>query len=123
MKVAFTLNGQAADWEGAPVARLAAALRDKGFRKFDAYTPFPVHGLEKAMGLKPTKLPLIVLIGGICGGLGGYMLEYWSSVIAYPMNIGGRPFHSWPQFIPVTFECTILGAALSAVVQRSRPGV
>ena len=94
----------------------ANRARLEGYREMDAYSPMPIEELNEALGVRKTKLPLIVLIGGICGGMGGYLLEYWSSVIAYPMNIGGRPFHSWPQFIPVTFECTILGAALSAVV-------
>ena len=96
--------------EAANRARLA------GYRRMDAYSPIPVEDLNEALGLKRTRLPLLVLIGGICGGLGGYGLEYWTSVIAYPMNVGGRPFHSWPQFIPVTFETTVLGAALSAFV-------
>src|SRR5258705_10718638 len=80
----------------------------------DAYTPFPIDELNEALGLKRNSLPLIVLIGGILGRLGGYFLEFWTQVIAWPMNIGGRPFHSWPHFIPVTFECTILGASLAA---------
>jgi hypothetical protein len=82
----------------------------------DAYSPFPIEELHEAIGGEHSRLPLIVLIGGLVGCLGGYALEYWSSVIAYPLNIGGKPFHSWPAFIPVTFECTILGAALSAVL-------
>ena len=87
----------------------------EGYRRMDAYSPFPIEELHHALGSKPTRLPLIVLIGGLIGCIGGYILEYWSSVIAYPLNIGGKPLHSWPAFIPVTFECTILVAALSAV--------
>jgi hypothetical protein len=87
----------------------------EGYRRMDAYSPFPIEELHHALGSKPTRLPLIVLIGGLIGCIGGYTLEYWSSVIAYPLNIGGKPLHSWPAFIPVTFECTILGAALAAV--------
>ena len=68
------------------------------------------------MGFRRTRLPLIVLLGGIAGGLAGYGLQYWSQVIEYPMNVGGRAFHSWPHFIPVTFETTVLGAALAAFV-------
>ena len=87
----------------------------EGYRRMDAYSPFPIEELHHALGSTPTRLPLIVLIGGLIGCIGGYTLEYWSSVIAYPLNIGGKPYHSWPMFIPVTFECTILAAALSAV--------
>ena len=94
----------------------AERVRLAGYRNFDAYSPIPIEELSEAMGMRRTRLPLIVLIGGIVGGLAGYGLEYWSSVIEYPMNVGGRPFHSWPQFIPVTFETTVLGAALSAFV-------
>jgi hypothetical protein len=88
----------------------------EGYRRMDAYSPFPIEELHHALGSKPTKLPLIVLIGGLIGCIGGYTLEYWSSVIAYPLNIGGKPLHSWPAFIPVTFECTILAAALACVL-------
>jgi hypothetical protein len=110
-----TLYGLMAEFE-TPGELVAAAERTRlaGYRKFDAYSPIPIEELNDAMGFKRTRLPLLVLIGGICGGLGGYGLEYWASVIEYPMNIGGRPFHSWPQFIPVTFETTVLGAALTA---------
>ena len=88
----------------------------EGYRCMDAYSPFPIEELHEAFGGHHTRLPLIVLIGGLCGCIGGYALEYWSSVVAYPLNIGGKPLHSWPAFIPVTFECTILVAALSAVL-------
>ena len=100
-----------------PTSLVAATQRayDAGYRSMDAYSPFPIEELHEALGAHHTRLPLIVLVGGLCGGIGGYTLEYWSSVIAYPLNIGGKPLHSWPAFIPVTFECTILGAALSAV--------
>jgi hypothetical protein len=86
-----------------------------GFRRMDAYSPFPVEGLADALGFHRSQVPLIVLIGGIVGCLGGFFLQYWAAVIDYPINIGGRPLNSWPSFIPVTFELTILVAALAAV--------
>jgi hypothetical protein len=112
-----TLYGLMAEFD-TPGQLVTAAERTRlvGYKKIDAYSPIPIEELNEALDLKRTRLPLIVLIGGICGGLAGYGLEYWSSVIEYPMNVGGRPFHSWPQFIPVTFETTVLGAALSAFV-------
>ena len=97
------------------LVRAAAMARDAGYRRMDAYSPFPIEELHEALGAHPSRLPLIVLIGGLVGCLGGFLLQYWASAIAYPINVGGRPFNSWPAFIPVTFECTILGAALSAV--------
>ncbi len=98
---------------------LVAAARDahaEGYGRMDAYSPFPVDGLAEAIGFHKNRLPLIVLIGGILGCVGGFYLQYWISVIDYPINVGGRPFNSWPSFIPVTFELTILLAALSAVL-------
>jgi hypothetical protein len=98
---------------------LAAAAREAraaGYRHLDAYTPFPVEEVAEALELPRSKVPLIVLIGGLLGGLGGFMLQYWVNVIHYPMNIGGRPYNSWPAFIVPTFECTILLAALSGVI-------
>jgi len=87
-----------------------------GFKHVDALTPYPIEEVAHALELPRSKMPLIVLGGGITGGLAGYMLQYWSQVLEYPMNIGGRPFHSWPAFIVPTFEMTILFAALSAVL-------
>ena len=91
------------------------AGREKGYSKMEAYTPLPVHELTEALGYKD-RLPLIVLIGGIVGALVGFGMQYWMTVIDYPLNIGGRPLNSWPSFIVVTFEMTILFAALSAVL-------
>src|SRR4051812_42334081 len=87
-----------------------------GYEKVDAFTPYPIEAVSEALALPRSKVPLIVLLGGLFGGFGGWMLQYWSQVIRYPMNVGGRPTLSWPAFIVPTFECTILGAALSAVV-------
>lgn len=86
----------------------------EGYRKMDAYTPFPVHHLAEALGMKKNAVPLVTLIGGILGGLTAYLLQYWINVIAYPINIGGRPLHSWPAFIIVTFEMTVLFAGIAA---------
>jgi hypothetical protein len=101
-----------------PAGLVAAAerARKEGYRCMDAYAPYPVEGLAEALKFHHTRVPLLTLIGGICGGLGGYFMQYWIAAINYPQNIGGRPLHSWPAFIPVTFELTILGAALSAVL-------
>jgi hypothetical protein len=94
----------------------AHRLREAGYSRLDAYTPYPIEELAEALGHHRSKLPAIVLTGGLLGAAGGYALQYWSQVIAYPLNIGGRPFHSWPAFIVPTFETTILAAALSAVL-------
>jgi hypothetical protein len=85
-----------------------------GYQKIDAYSPFPIEGLADAIGFHKNSVAFLVLIGGIIGGLSGYALQYWVSTIAYPVNIGGRPYHSWPSFIIVTFEMTILFAGLAA---------
>jgi hypothetical protein len=98
---------------------LVAAVRRAraaGYRRMDAYTPFPIEGLAEELGFHHTNLPLIVLIAGLIGCAAGFFLQYWVSVIDYPLLVGGRPLNSWPSFIPVTFEMTILVAALTAVL-------
>ena len=93
----------------------ARQTHEEGYQKVDAYTPFPVEGLAEEIGFTKNGVPLVVLVGGILGGLSGYALQYWVSAISYPVNVGGRPYHSWPAFIVVTFEMTILFAGLAAV--------
>ncbi len=97
---------------------LSAARRahDAGYRQMDAYTPFPVEGLYEALGMKSSRIPLIVLIGGIVGAIGGYFMEWYAMAVYYPINVGGRPFNSWPAYIPITFELLVLCGALSAIV-------
>ncbi len=110
------LHGVMAEFKGADeILAATQAAYAEGYRRMDAYSPLPVHGLAEALGFKSSILPAIVLTGGILGGIGGFALQYWASVVNYPIIIGGRPLNSWPSFIPVTFECTILLAALSAV--------
>ena len=87
-----------------------------GYKKIDAYSPFPVEGLAEAIGFHKNRVPLVVLLGGLTGGLSAFALQYWVAVITYPTNVGGRPYFSWPSFIIVTFELTILFAGLSAVI-------
>src|SRR5579864_6671472 len=111
------IYGVVAEFETAEeLISAAEKTRLAGYRRFEAYSPFPVEGLAEAIGLKRNAVPLITLIGGLCGGLGGFGLQYWVAVIAYPLNIGGRPLNSWPAFIPITFEMTVLFAGFAAVV-------
>jgi len=98
------------------LVQAARAAREQGYRKLDAYSPFPIEELSDALHLHKNMLSLIVLIGGIIGGISGYLLQYYVTVWYFPINIAGRPLHSWPSYIIITFEVTILFAALSTVV-------
>jgi hypothetical protein len=102
------------DTPGALVRATEAAVA-QGYKKLDAYSPFPIEELNDALHLHRNKLPLMVLGGGICGGLLGYMLQYFVTVIYYPINVAGRPLHSWPSYVIITFELTILLASITAV--------
>lgn len=98
---------------------LVAATRrayEAGYRKFDTYTPYPVEGLSEAMHLKGSILPYVILAGGVAGALTGFLMQAFATGIDYPLNIGGRPLFSWPAYIPITFELTILFAAFAGVL-------
>ncbi|HEU4435577.1 MAG TPA: DUF3341 domain-containing protein [Pyrinomonadaceae bacterium] len=94
----------------------ARKVYEAGYRRINGYSPYPIEELSEAIGFTHTSLPLIVFIGGVLGGLAGFGMQYWMEVISYPLNVGGKPFNSWPAFIPITFECTVLAAAFSAVL-------
>jgi hypothetical protein len=94
--------------------RACERLRDAGYTDWDAHSPYPVHGLERAMGLKRSLVPLLVLALGLGGAAGGMLLQWWVSVEAYPLVISGKPFFSWPAFVPIMFECGVLGGAAGA---------
>jgi Protein of unknown function (DUF3341) len=110
------LYGVMAEFDN-PTDLVTAARRtyEAGYRRINGYSPYPIEELSEAIGFHHTRLPLIVLIGGVLGGLGGFFMQYWMEVVDYPLNVGGKPYNSWPAFIPITFECTILCAALAAV--------
>lgn len=91
----------------------AAQIRDRKVSHFDAFTPFPVHGLEHSMGLKRSPIPWITFLAGLTGCSLGMLFQWWTSAVDWPLNVGGKPLASWPAFIPVTFECTILFAGLA----------
>jgi hypothetical protein len=109
------LFGLVAEFEThADLVRAAESAHANGYRKMDGFAPFPVEGLARALGKQRSWLPLLVLIGGILGAGGGYLLQWYANLIDYPINIGGRPLHSWPAFIPITFELSVLAAGLIA---------
>ena len=111
------LFGLLAEFDSATsIVNAARLTRDAGYTRIDAYSPFPIHEMDEALKLKRTKLPWLVLGGGLTGMLGGFALQYWASVIQYPLNIGGRPMASWPSFIIPAYETTILLASLTAVI-------
>jgi hypothetical protein len=102
--------------EPTALVQAVRATRSAGYRKVDAFTPFPIEEVIESLDIHEKRLPFLVLLGGILGGIAGYALCWWTSVIDYPINVGGRPLHSWPAYIPVTFETTVLGAAFAAVL-------
>jgi hypothetical protein len=110
------LYGLVAEFEN-PTALVQAArsAHEAGYRRMDAYSPFPIEGLSEAMGYHRTAMPLLILIGGIVGALSGFGLQYYCAVLSYPVDVAGRPLNSWPSFIPVTFELTVLFGSLTAV--------
>jgi hypothetical protein len=110
------LYGIVAEFENpAELVRAARAAHDAGYTRIDAFSPFPIEGLSEAMGLRRTMMPLLILIGGVTGAICGFGLQYYCAVLSYPINVGGRPLNSWPSWIPVTFEMTILLASVTAV--------
>ena len=111
------LYGVIAEFEN-PSDLVAAARRvyTLGYRRINGYSPYPIEELSEAIGFTHTSLPLIVFIGGLVGGIGGFLMQYYIEVIDYPINVGGKPYNSWPAFIPITFEMTVLVAAFSAVL-------
>jgi hypothetical protein len=117
MAIREPIYGMMAEFDSAQALMDAAKRTHKaGYQKLDAYSPFPIEGLAEEIGFRHNLVPLVVLIGGIIGGTTGYLMQYWMSVIDYPLNIGGKPYHSWPSFIIITFEMTILFAGISAVL-------
>ncbi|MGC2333008.1 MAG: DUF3341 domain-containing protein [Candidatus Acidiferrales bacterium] len=111
------IYGMMAEFE-TPEQVLEAAKRthEAGYRRIDAFTPIPVEGLAEAVGFDWTALPIIVFLGGLTGGCTGFGMCWYANVISFPLNIGGKPFNSWPMWIPITFELTILGASIAAVL-------
>ena len=99
----------------AELYRACERVRDAGFTRWDAHTPFPVHGLDAAMGLKRSKLPWIILVLGLGGAATGFLLQTWVHSMAYPLTISGKPHFAWPAYVPITFELGVLGGALAAV--------
>jgi hypothetical protein len=98
------------------IARAAEAVYAAGYRRVEAYTPYPMEEVLDALHLHKTHVPKLALAGGLLGMAGGWGLQYWSSVIEYPLNVGGRPLNSWPAFVVPTFETTVLGAAFATVI-------
>ncbi len=123
MSAATAPIGSAAAWgllaefdSPAALFRAAERVRDAGFTQWDAHSPFPVHGLESAMGLKRSQVPIVVLALGLGGAAAGMALQWWVATRAYPLVVSGKPFFSWPAFVPIMFECGVLGGATGAVL-------
>jgi hypothetical protein len=116
-ETAPALHGLIAEFDSAQqLLDATRSARQAGFTRTEAYSPFPIHGLAEAIGFRERLIPKLVFAGGLCGGTGAFALQYWTTAIDYPLNIGGRPLFSWVSFIPVTFELTILVASFTAVI-------
>jgi hypothetical protein len=112
-----SIYGLMAEFDSASdLVAAADRTREAGYKKIDAYSPFPVEGLAEAIGFHHDLVPLITLIGGIIGGGSGYLMQWWMAAVSYPTNIGGKPLNSWPAYIVITFEMTILFGAIFAVL-------
>ena len=110
------ISGVAGIWlDDHELVHAAAKVRQAGYSKFDAITPFPVHGIEEAIGIRRSVIPWVTFVAGLAGMCGGLLLQYWTSAVDWPINVGGKPFFSGPAFVPITFELTILFAALLSV--------
>lgn len=111
------LYGVIAEFENPnDLVHAAKKVYEAGYRRINGYSPYPIEELSEAIGFTHTGLPLIVFIGGVVGGLSGFLMQYWIEVIDYPLNVGGKPYNSWPAFIPITFEMTVLFASFAAVL-------
>jgi hypothetical protein len=117
MKPRTPLHGLMAEFKTAEeILEATRRARQEGYRQMDAYTPYPVEGLATELDLPRTRVPLVVLLGGIAGAVAGFFMQYWAMAIDYPINAGGRPYNSWPAYIPITFEMLVLVAALAALL-------
>jgi len=115
--ITSSLHGMMAEFASAEdLVSAAHRTREAGYRDVDAYSPFPVHGMDEALALPKSPVPLLVLIGALAGTALGFGLEYWVSVLEYPLMVGGKPFFSWPAFVPVAYETTILLGGLTAAI-------
>jgi hypothetical protein len=98
------------------ILRAVRAARQAGYQNMDAYTPYPVEGLAEELGMKRNRVPFVVLMGGFIGAGVGYFMQYWAMAVDYPINVGGRPYNSWPVYIPITFELMVLVASFAAIL-------
>ena len=111
------IHGLMAEFKTADeILRATRRAWQEGYRNMDAYTPYPVEGLAAELGLPRTRVAFVVLMGGLVGAAAGFFMQYWAMAVDYPINVGGRPYNSWPVFIPVTFEMMILVASLAAIL-------
>jgi hypothetical protein len=117
MRTRAGFHGLLAEFETAEqILAAVRRARQEGYRNMDAYTPYPVEGLSEELGLTRSRVPFVVLAGGLVGAASGFFMQYWAEAVDYPLNVGGRPYNSWPAFIPITFELMVLVAAFAALL-------